>query len=115
MVTAFGPTQQERETLLEGARRIAPQICDAADEIEAARQLPDHVVELLREAGAFRMIQPMFQHNQVRNNASHNRPLLRIVRLKCLIKRVKEMVIGPAAIHAKHFPGNKRRLVARQK
>ena len=58
MVTAFGPTQQEREALLEGARRIAPQIRDAADEIEAARQLPDHVVQLLREAGAFRMIQP---------------------------------------------------------
>ncbi len=58
MVTAFGPTQQEREALLEGARRIAPQIRDAADEIEAARQLPDHVVQLLRQAGAFRMIQP---------------------------------------------------------
>ena len=58
MVTAFGPTQQEREALLEGARRIAPQIRDAADEIEAGRQLPDHVVQLLREAGAFRMIQP---------------------------------------------------------
>ena len=58
MVTAFGPTQQEREALLEGARRIAPQIRDAAGEIEAARQLPDHVVQLLRQAGAFRMIQP---------------------------------------------------------
>ena len=58
MVTAFGPTQPEREALLEAARRIAPQIRDAADEIEAARQLPDHVVQLLREAGAFRMIQP---------------------------------------------------------
>ena len=58
MVTAFGPTQQEREALLEGARRIAPQIRDAADEIEAGRQLPDHVVQLLRQAGAFRMIQP---------------------------------------------------------
>ncbi len=58
MVTAFGPTQQEREALLEAARRIAPQIRDAAGEIEAARQLPDHVVQLLRQAGAFRMIQP---------------------------------------------------------
>ena len=40
MVTAFGPTQQEREALLEGARRIAPQIRDAADEIEAPGSCP---------------------------------------------------------------------------
>ncbi len=58
MSTAFGPTPEEREALLAAARRIVPQIREAADEIEAGRQLPPHVVQLLKEAGAFRMIQP---------------------------------------------------------
>ena len=54
----FGATLEEREALLEAARSIAPQIREAADEIEAARQLPEHVVELLKSIGAFRLIQP---------------------------------------------------------
>ena len=58
MTTAFGPTPEEREALIAAARRIVPQIRAAADEIEAGRKLPPHVVQLLREAGAFRMIQP---------------------------------------------------------
>ncbi len=58
MNESFGATLEEREALLEAARSIAPQIRAAADEIEAARQLPDHVVGLLKSVGAFRLIQP---------------------------------------------------------
>ncbi len=58
MSTSFGATLEEREALLEAARSISPQIQKAADEIEAARQLPKHVVDLLRSIGAFRLIQP---------------------------------------------------------
>ena len=58
MSQQFGATPEERESLLSAARRIAPQIRDAADEIDAARQLPDHIVDLLKSIGAFRLIQP---------------------------------------------------------
>ncbi|MYE06220.1 MAG: hypothetical protein F4Y04_03190 [Chloroflexi bacterium] len=58
MSTSFGATLEEREALLEAARSIAPQIREASDEIEAARQLPGHVVDLLRSIGAFRLLQP---------------------------------------------------------
>ncbi|MXX81639.1 MAG: hypothetical protein F4Y69_11525 [Chloroflexi bacterium] len=58
MTQIFGATLEEREALLADARRIAPAIGAAADEIEAARQLPKHVVNLLRSVGAFRLIQP---------------------------------------------------------
>jgi len=58
MTQTFGATLEEREALLADARRIAPAIRAAADEIEAARQLPEHVVELLKSIGAFRLIQP---------------------------------------------------------
>lgn len=58
MTTAYGPSPEERAALVGAARRIAPQIRAAADAIEAARQLPLDVVRLLKEAGAFRMIQP---------------------------------------------------------
>ena len=58
MSPSFGATLKEREALLEAARAIAPQIREAADEIEAARQLPKHIVGLLRSVGAFRLLQP---------------------------------------------------------
>lgn len=58
MSTSFGATLEEREALLEAARSISPQIQEAADEIEAARQLPRHIVDLLRSIGAFRLLQP---------------------------------------------------------
>ena len=58
MSTSFGTTLKEREALIDAARSIAPQIRAASDEIEAARQLPEHVVDLLKGIGAFRLIQP---------------------------------------------------------
>ena len=58
MTQTFGATLEEREALLTAARAIAPQIREAADEIEAARQLPEHVVTLLKSIGAFRLLQP---------------------------------------------------------
>ncbi len=58
MSTSFGATPEEREGLLEAARSIAPKIRESADEIEAARQLPGHIVDLLRSVGAFRLLQP---------------------------------------------------------
>ncbi len=58
MTQTFGATPKEREALLTAARGIAPAIREAADEIEAARQLPEHVVKLLKSVGAFRLIQP---------------------------------------------------------
>ena len=58
MNSSFGATLEERGALLEAARLIAPQIREAADEIEAARQLPQHIVDLLRSIGAFRLLQP---------------------------------------------------------
>ena len=58
MSQTFGATPDEREALLAAARNIAPQIREAADEIEAARQLPTHVVQLLKDAGAFALLQP---------------------------------------------------------
>ncbi len=54
----YGATADERAALLAAARRIAPAIRDAADAIEAARQLPEPVVQLLKSVGAFRLIQP---------------------------------------------------------
>ena len=58
MSQTFGATPDEREALLAAARKIAPQIREAVDEIEAARQLPTHVVQLLKDAGAFALLQP---------------------------------------------------------
>ena len=58
MSQTFGATPDEREALLAAARKIAPQIREAADEIEVARQLPTHVVQLLKDAGAFALLQP---------------------------------------------------------
>ena len=58
MSQTFGATPEEREALIAAARGVAPRIRDAADEIEAARQLPDHIVDLLKSIGAFRLIQP---------------------------------------------------------
>lgn len=58
MSQTHGATPEEREALLEAARSIAPRIRELADEIEAARQLPTEVVDLLKDAGAFRLIQP---------------------------------------------------------
>lgn len=58
MSPSFGATLEEREALLDAARSITPEIRDAAEEIEAARQLPTHIVDLLRSIGAFRLLQP---------------------------------------------------------
>jgi len=58
MSTFFGATREERNALLDAARSIAPQISAAGDEIEAARQLPGHIVDLLKGIGAFRLLQP---------------------------------------------------------
>jgi alkylation response protein AidB-like acyl-CoA dehydrogenase len=43
---------------LERARRLAPLLIDAADEIEEQRQLPERVVEALIEGGFFRLLLP---------------------------------------------------------
>ena len=53
-----GSSPEERESLLSAARHVVPDIRAAADEIEQARCLPPRVVELLRDAGAFRLLQP---------------------------------------------------------
>lgn len=58
MSTSFGASPDERAALLESARSIAPQIREAAEEIEAGRQLPRQIVDLLRSIGAFRLLQP---------------------------------------------------------
>ena len=58
MSISFGATIEEREALLAAARSIVPPIRESADEIEAARQLPEHIVDLLKGIGAFRLIQP---------------------------------------------------------
>ena len=54
----YGCTPDEREALIAAACGIAPAIHDAADEIEAARQLTPQVVALLKSVGAFRLLQP---------------------------------------------------------
>ncbi len=46
------------QALLEAARSLAPQIADAADEIERERHLPDALVESLKGAGLYRMLVP---------------------------------------------------------
>jgi len=43
---------------LERARRLAPMLKEAADEIEERRELPDRIVEALIEAGIFRLLLP---------------------------------------------------------
>jgi len=43
---------------LERARRLAPMLIDAADEIEEQRQLPERVVDALIEGGFFRLLLP---------------------------------------------------------
>jgi alkylation response protein AidB-like acyl-CoA dehydrogenase len=43
---------------VERARRLAPLLIDAADEIEEQRQLPERVVEALIEGGFFRLLLP---------------------------------------------------------
>ena len=58
MNQSFGATAEERQALIEAARSIAPQIRQFTDAIEAARQLPSDVVDLLRSIGAFRLLQP---------------------------------------------------------
>ncbi len=58
MSESYGATLDEREALLDAARSIAPRIREASDEIEAVRQLPTHVVQLLKDAGAFALLQP---------------------------------------------------------
>ena len=58
MSQIYGATLEEREALLQAARGIAPQIREAAEEIDAGRQLPRRIVDLLRSIGAFRLLQP---------------------------------------------------------
>ena len=43
---------------LERARRLAPMLKDAADEIEERRELPERIVEALIEAGFFKLLIP---------------------------------------------------------
>ena len=43
---------------VERARRLAPMLIDAADEIEEQRQLPERVVDALIEGGFFRLLLP---------------------------------------------------------
>ncbi|WP_169736732.1 acyl-CoA dehydrogenase family protein [Pseudonocardia spinosispora] len=50
--------KSEHETILDGARRIAPLIRDQAAAAEAACRLTDPVVNALRESGVFRMSMP---------------------------------------------------------
>ena len=49
------PTPDE---LVARAAAMVPALRARADEIEAARQVPDDVVEMFREAGFFRILQP---------------------------------------------------------
>ena len=46
------------EQLIGNARALGPKLAAAADEIDEARQLPIHVVDAIRESGAFRMSMP---------------------------------------------------------
>ena len=43
---------------VERARRLAPMLAEAADEIEERRELPERVVEALIEGGFFRLLMP---------------------------------------------------------
>ena len=43
---------------VERARRLAPMLKEAADEIEARRELPERVVEALIEGGFFKLLIP---------------------------------------------------------
>ena len=43
---------------VERARRLAPLLKEAADEIEACRELPERVVEALIEGGFFKLLIP---------------------------------------------------------
>lgn len=57
MSTSAGPATTSEE-LVARARALAPSLREAAEEIDAARQLPPRIVALLREAGCFRMSMP---------------------------------------------------------
>ena len=43
---------------VERARRLSPMLKEAADEIEARRELPERVVEALIEGGFFKLLIP---------------------------------------------------------
>ena len=47
------------EQLIANARALAPTLVAAADEIDEARQLPLHIVDAIRDTGAFRMSMPL--------------------------------------------------------
>ena len=45
-------------TWVEAVQALAPQIRDVAEEIEAARRLPQRLVKAMAEAGFFRLLTP---------------------------------------------------------
>jgi indole-3-acetate monooxygenase len=51
-------TTSEAEAIVEAVRALTPQIRAAAEEIEAGRRLPLHIVDAMKKAGAFRMTMP---------------------------------------------------------
>src|ERR1700728_2747975 len=54
----LAPAETRGTDYVERARALAPLLEDAADEIEAHRQLPGRVVEALVEGGFFRLLLP---------------------------------------------------------
>ncbi len=58
MTYAAGQAEPDQSPILHAAIGMAPQIRDAADEIERARRLPKPIVERLRDAGVFGMAMP---------------------------------------------------------
>ena len=58
MTIAAGLAERADSPILHAAIGMAPQIRDAADEIEQARRLPKPIVDGLRDAGVFGMSMP---------------------------------------------------------
>ena len=52
------PAETHGTDYVERARELAPLLADAADEIEAQRELPERVVEALIAGGFFRLLLP---------------------------------------------------------
>ena len=58
MTTAVQERALTAADVLRNARALAPAIRSRSDEIERSRRLPPDVVQMLREAGVFRMNMP---------------------------------------------------------
>jgi len=58
-MSAYPQLTPAEDQLVADARALAPFLQAASDEIDAARQLPSHVVAALHQAGCFRMTLPL--------------------------------------------------------